>query len=249
MLKILKLGFSVSLLVVEVVVFLLATIMGGLVFGVLYSLYAPRALVASGPIVSGRVEVSPIGVDEIPRGPLAPGDILLRASSLVTALAASQYWAVLLVVVVLSTAGMYPFLSRVYVQLPVAVYRLSTTPSRIYLESLLMSLILSTPVVLPLMILLLATLHVYNLPLGGGVVYGMLPYWILGLAAPLMVSSLFLASGRLDYSLIASIAVIEASYIVIRRLSGPEGVALGLALALAPMAYSYLRVSRWRWLW
>ena len=152
-------------------------------------------------------------------------------------------WILLVVEAISVSMVAYPFYERVRVQLPVLVYRASSTPCRIYWWFVVLVLASSMPVVLALAITPILELWLNSIPVSANVVAGLAPYIVAVVFSPMLFSSIVVTSNRYDYSLLAVVVLTAGLY----ALRPPFQAVVLAALYVLVLVVICLYVDRARW--
>ena len=121
-------------------------------------------------------------------------------------------WILLMVEAISVSMIAYPFYERTRVQLPVLIYRISTTPCRAYWCFIFLIFLLSTPLILTTLSVPVLELWLNNIPLTASALAVLLPFAVSVFSLPVLFSSLVLASNRYDYSLLVTVVLVIALY-------------------------------------
>jgi len=121
-------------------------------------------------------------------------------------------WVLLMVEAISVSMTTYPFYERARVQLPVLIYRISTTPCRMYLYFIFLIFLLSIPLVLVILFVPVLELWLNNIPLAASALTRLLPFMVSVFSLPMLFSSLVFASNRYDYSLLVAVVLVIALY-------------------------------------
>ncbi len=137
-------------------------------------------------------------------------------ANMFTGLYISNLWIILLVTSPLGFLAAFPLVSRAYVQLPTLLFRAEITPYGLALRLYGLVLISSLPVCLQTLIIPFIMLWNYNLLhyISFDQLATLVLVSLLSLFPPILGLQAYLASGRVDLSLVASILIALILYVV-----------------------------------
>ena len=198
--------------------------------------------IMSSQLVSGQGEVYSLG------GLTPDIELAGRVSGFLPGIIAGKFWALIIVYSLVIPAALHSFLTRVYSQPPSIMYRARVTPGRLLAYALATSTIIvlpltTTPLVVTAVVVAWASLPVEPgewTPLGLMTLYPLV-------FMPLLYSTTYLVTGRLDASLLL-LLVFSGAFYLLASLLGLLGALGGLAASLFyTLSLYYVGVSR-RWL-
>jgi len=205
-----------------------------------------QASLSSTPPISIRARAVAVhGTSELIALSASSRDYLGLFSGLFSRLYMDYFWVFLVLASILSLTSVYPFLVKVYSQLPVLMYRVGLGPLATASRAAIIALVGGLPVTVQPFLSYFAVVERYGLSryIGRGTIDNLVVLGLVLLFLPGVLSLIYLVSGRLDASLLSGILVAVTSYeLVLDGYWIPAFLLVGLVVvaALYPIT-----LSRW----
>ncbi len=245
-------SYSNSYSIVEIVSTVTATILTGIISTIITMRLLIDATVLAGNILGWSVEPS-----LVPRSNdvfihkewineyLSTKNALINAFS---RLLVRNFWIIDFIVVATAGITAYLFLSKVFVQLPVLMYRLQMGPAKLYIYTLTTTWLWMFPVIFsPIFAVSLVSLWA-GINFSALLSTSILMSWFIAiiLLLPFIYGATYMVSGRFDYSMIFSLSLTETLYILGVKYN-ILGVLIGSATISLILIYESYRIIKWRW--
>jgi len=156
---------------------------------------------------------------------------------------AKSFWVSSVLVSVFLVLMLYPLLRRLYIQLPVLIYRVGSTPLGLSLRVIMFSILVGLAITLQPFIALLLVITSHGLLPVHEAFSSLSGYLVLLALLPSLISSLYLYSGRFDITVVSSIVYSAvAAHLVSSRYAY---AAYALLVLIVSILVYLIHLSRW----
>jgi hypothetical protein len=211
------------------------------------------SLVISGPLVAGEAKIAVVEGDLeslVRRWGEEYSKLITEVNLVFWDKLIGGSWTLLMASALAASIGQYPLVSRIRRQLPSLIYRLDSTPGRIFmlvsLISLLYSALIATAFISAVIIVSLWSLLELWRPLVTPQAVSLTTSLLL--LGPLF-SSIYLSTGRIDLSTLSTLALSIVMYLSYTEIPGLMAALACILEALAVIAWCWAISITRRWAW